>query len=483
MAEKLIDMWRLATLRVQLDLSEGEAAVVTELQSYPDLGYSDDVRAEAITLWHNRYPLSAFGLTAKRPKKLKVPDALSESVASELRSALQPQAALWLRLVPAYGYLGAAPWEPSLSAKTGIPLLRVPDRLPIPAELGRVWRTVIVVNAAPGSTWAAPYIESFANHLQGKVGAPVQVDVFADAQTATALTGLNLPTWVRVHQPRDAKAAARSRESATRSEVATNAPPSSELWEAWISHGLKGEAARAIHVVLDGAFDLDRPLLALYPDPENPAPRSGSTFVTGDTILALADATGADILSFGSPPGNPADLATRMIADDVGQRRAGATMYSSLKLDKDGSRLAETHAFIGERGLKSWIPRHDSWFAYLQPEYIQRRPEPERRAAWMKVAIASNRSEGLRELKLDPAVVDLMNLEPNFALEELYRDSESVPTWVASSDRYLGNELSSLAQQADSPTPTTHIKGAYNKGAAEALAELRDIVDRNAGPT
>jgi hypothetical protein len=234
---------------------------------------------------------------------------------------------------------------------------------------------------------------------------------------------------------------------------------------------------------LDGAFDVGRPLLSLYPDPDKPAPRSGSEFVTGDAILALADATGAEILSFGSPPGNPADLASRMIADEVGQRRAGATIYSSLELDEDGSRLAEMHGFIGERALKSWVPRDNSWFAYLQPEYVQRRPEPERRAASRKAAVATGRVRALSKLKVDPAVVDLMDLEPNVALEDIYRGSESVPSWVAASDRYLGKQLASLAHQADSSTPTTPIKGAYNKGAAEALGILRDIVDRNAGPT
>ena len=76
-----------------------------------------------------------------------------------------------------------------------------------------------------------------------------------------------------------------------------------------------------------------------------------------------------------------------------------------------------------------------------------------------------------------------VNLEPNATLEGIYRDSESVPSWVASADRYLGSQVAGLVRQSDSDVPTAHIKGAYNKGAADALDMLRDIVDRNAGPT
>jgi len=74
------------------------------------------------------------------------------------------------------------------------------------------------------------------------------------------------------------------------------------------------------------------------------------------------------------------------------------------------------------------------------------------------------------------------NLEPIFALEELYRDRNRFRRGSHPSDRtwVMSCRAGSAGRLFDA---TTHIKGAYNKGAAEALAELRDIVDRNAGPT
>jgi hypothetical protein len=154
-----------------------------------------------------------------------------------------------------------------------------------------------------------------------------------------------------------------------------------------------------------------------------------------------------------------------MIADGVGQRRAGTTLYSALTLDGDGMRLAQAHAAIRDRG--TW-PNHPSLFAYLQPEYILARPAEQQKV------------KSFRELEVES--FDL-SLEPNTTLEQIYSNSVSVPSWVAASDRYLGNQIAGLAQQADSTMPTAHMKGAYNKGASEAISMLRDIVDRNAEPT
>ena len=125
-----------------------------------------------------------------------------------------------------------------------------------------------------------------------------------------------------MHNPSDAKVAVKTRASKVKSSARV-AAVSGQLWSAWIAEGLRGQAVRAVHVVLDGAFDENRPLLTMHPDPEKPASRAGSAFVTGDEVLALADAVGADVLSFGSPPKNPTDVATRMIADGVGQEACG----------------------------------------------------------------------------------------------------------------------------------------------------------------
>jgi hypothetical protein len=446
-AELIIERWRLAVLRVQLDLSTRKPEVIAQLVGYPT--------SRATTFWKRRYPLSAFKLDATPPKSVAVPDELSASVAKTLHDELNGQAALWLRLVPPYGYLGAAPWESELIEATGLPLLRVPDRLPVPASLGETWRVAVIVCAMSRRKWAKSYLRGLTEQLQA-VPAPVQVDIFADARIVDALGKETLPPSVSVHNPEKA-------------EFAASLP--SQNWADWIRSGLGGDAVRALHLVLDAAFDADRPLLALQSDPRKPVPRSKCTFVAEDAILALADAIGSDTLSLGSPPGNPSDLATRMIADSIGQQRAGPTIYSSVEQDPRGTAVAGAFAFVVDRSGQIGIPRNPSLFAYLQPEYIQASLEQ----AWPAEA-------GSPDQTVLPAAVELPGYTTDSRLETHYQGAKSVPSWVAASDRYIGSQWAGLVKQASTPVPKALLKGSYDKGAAEALTLLRDIVDKHARP-
>src|SRR6185437_2292159 len=129
MAQRMIEDWQLAVLKVRLDLSERTPAVATELVGYPGGG-------SARTMFSLRHPLGAYGLVGTDLSKLQVPDDLQDAVAKALLTDLEGEAALWLRLVPPYGYLGAVPWEVALVERTNLPVLRVPDRMPGARDLG-----------------------------------------------------------------------------------------------------------------------------------------------------------------------------------------------------------------------------------------------------------------------------------------------------------------------------------------------------------
>jgi hypothetical protein len=332
------------------------------------------------------------------------------------------------------------------------------------------------------SNWAASYVRSLLGRLKATVPAQVEVDVFADAGTFAALRRRGSPgSWVHIHHPKHAEELSSSRSTRAaefegRSDRSAGyaGPSSGEAWSDWIAAGLAGQAVRALHVVLDGAFDIDRPRLVMSAEPNLPA-RSKYAFVTDEDIVRLADAIGAPTLSFGSPPRNPADLATRMIADSVGQRRPGATIYSSISQDPDGDALAKAHAFLVDRSGYLPIPYDPSLFTFVQPEQIQ----SSLREAWPEPSNAPA-SAGRDPL---PPPITLPGYEAHSDLENMYIAAPAVPTWVAASDRYLGNQWAGLAKSAESPGPTAKIKGAYDRGAAEALGELGSIVARHARPS
>jgi hypothetical protein len=486
MAVQIIERWHLMVLRVRLDLTERAPTVEASLVGYPD--------GSPKTMWIGHYPLSAFGLGAEAPPtSLTVPNHLSDAVAAILNPT-DREPTLWLHLVAPYGYLGAVPWEAALIPAAGRPVLRVPDRLPVVANLGQVWRGAIAVSAPKGMRAAAPYIHSLLARLRSAMptSTDVEVDVFADAGTAAALReAVPVGQWVRIHKSANAEKISQSRSRVRRESVRSSVRPASyegalsgQLWADWIADGLAGQAVRALHVVLDGGFDGDRPKLIFSPDPNDPVARDKCAFVTGDAIVQLADGIGAATLSFGSPKRNPADLATRMIADSVGQQRAGATIYSSIAEDPHGDVLARALAFLADGGRNMPIPSDPSLFAYVQPEQLQ----PAKLTGGGPSDPSGNFDVGAYLTPASPGddvllgMSTLTGYRPSSSLDDIYPATPTVPTWVAVSDRYLASQWADLAKSAASPAPTAKIKAAYNQGAAEALADLQDIVFRHARP-
>jgi hypothetical protein len=470
MAQRLIERWHLAVLVVRLDVTRRTPLVVTELVDYQD--------GSPRTFWQERYEPAKFGLPdgTAAPTALRVPRDLRKAVREFTRKNRRRDVALWLRLVPPYGYLGAVPWEEDLVPVTGAPVVRVPDRLPVATDPGRVWNVAIAISARPGSGWAAPYVGALVPALHRAVDARIDVDVFADGATyldiramldETARTG----AAVRVHDPGNARQAYQVRSSfrigqdrSPRTRLRASALQPGLLWRDWITAGLAGRAVRALHVVADAVFDADHPMLAVSQDPTRPADPASRAYVGAEDVRILADVIGAGALSFGSPPDNSSDVATRVMADAVGQQRPGATLYSSIGRDPAGYALAGAHAFIVRNGYSDYgalrVLHDPSLFAYLQPKLV-------------------SRSLVLRSPYDEPP--PNVNAAPDREVRSYYAQADVLPTWLAATERYIESSAASLAVTSASADEgnLTSTKRAYEQGAEEALAELRALTTRH----
>lgn len=462
MARRIIEQWRLAVLRVVLDVDRREPAVTTSLSAFVD--------GTSTTLWTRHDRPTAFGTEKLPPTDLKVPTALSDAVARSLVHDLHREAALWLRLVPPYGYLGAVPWEQALLQASRVPVFRVPDRMPMRAVVGQVWTAAVVVDAPPRSTWAPAYVSALIDLWRRYVPLRVEVDVFTDTATGATLRAERAhDPDVRIHDPHDAVAASQSREALPRGRsVPRAAPPGARRWADWISTGVKGRALRALHIVLDGALDDGDARLLLSPDPTAPVRRTLRVPVGVNDMLQFVDALGTATVSFGAPPRGD-DVAIRMFADNIGQQRAGATLYSSLHLDPRGEELARTNAFLVQPDGDLGLPRHASLFGYVQPARIQAALKDH----WIEPGPPVSSSDAMDEASLR---------QTDTTLAERYEGTMTVPSWVASSDQFLGKQWAELAKSVGSGIPQTPTRGAYDKGAAAGLNALRDIVERHAKP-
>lgn len=449
MAEFLIEQWQLAVLRVELDLGPRRPEVVVSLSTR-----TDGVQHE-LGRW--REPLEAFGSATDRqqPQTLTVPADLADKIATAVRTAISGEVALWLRLVPPYGYLGAVPWERAM-ARTALPMLRIPDRLPPAADPGSVFTMVIAVCARAGSVWAPAYVTNLLGHLHSRLPGRVDVHVFADSHTARTLGGaLGASAWQHLHDPTQARSASltRSRSSYPDSRVRLRTVASGEMWADWIAAGLEGRAARAIHVVSEASWDADRPVLQVTPDPAEQVDNETVTTITAEQLVALTNVVGAATLSLASPPDNAYETATRVIADLLGRTRGGPTLYSSIKEDPTGSALARAYETLLVRN--AGVPQDASMFAYLQPEHVLDGafPVPD---------------HGLTSPGDSPLTVST-------TLQGYYAEADAVPLWAAASQRYVEAGLTSLNLSATSD-PQFEVKQAYDRGAASALADIQALV-------
>jgi hypothetical protein len=465
MAVQLIREWRLAVLRVALDLAGRTATVRLSLSSYAD--------GNPAPVWAGAYSVEDFGITSVPPYDLTVPTDVVAAIENSMAEELQSETALWIHLVPTYGLLGAVPWERAL-ADLAAPVLRVPNRLPMPVVRGRVWLGAIAIDGGPHGDWAAPYVRSLVGAWRDVIPARVEVDVFADARTARDLrTSLGDDAAVRVHDPRDAVAVTQHRipRASAAPSTTTKLSPSAvggSIWADWIAEGLAGRATRGLHVVLDGSWDGGEPVLLISHDPAHPTKRASADMVGVTDLMRFVQSVGAATVSFGAPPTDWDEPAVRLFADSIGQLRPGATLFSSIAEDPSGSWLAAAEAFLVDSEGGRPVPRHRSLFAYVQPERL-RLTMPGRERG-LPDAPTVQAEEGLKHQD-DPTLADR------------YATSDVVPSWVASSDQYLGSQWDSLVQNEVVDVSTEPSRLAYDQGARDALQQIRAIVDRHARPT
>lgn len=482
MSQQIIKRWELAVLRVGLDVSGRAPLVTSRLDGYAS--------GAVVTYLERTDPLEAFGLSnsAETPTHVGLPPRLVQQVRSTMEDQLQHETALWLRLEPPYGYLGAAPWE-DLALDIEVPVLRVPDRLPTPTHLGRTWRVVLAVSAPRNATWGAKHVRELTSALEEEFGGSVEIDVFADLHSyQRLLADRSRDPRVRVHDPHKAQYAhqLRTSQSATwprgrRAQGVRTFEPINDprlLWADWIVTGLGGHAVSAFHVAALGQASVDRPMLAIAPDPSHAVSLASCSTVEINDLWSLADTLGASLLSIAAPEARSVDVGARMIADGLGQLRPGPTLFSSLSRDPGGRALAQMHAFLADPSVRD-LPSHASWFGYIQPESIKsvltdpllphdtgpRRPD------------TTKRTRGIGIDHEEPRA----SRDADGALERMFENVDEVPAWVASSSRFLEGRHAALNSLLPPDGEGKATKFAYDLGASKALADIEALIQRHAG--
>jgi hypothetical protein len=473
-AMQLSKKWGLAVLRVRLQVSGRHPAVTSEM-----IGYS---HGDEHHHWSQSDAPSDFGIedSAHAPTSLCLPPHLRDKISQTLADQLDGRAAFWLHLVPPYGYLGAVPWE-TLVEKIDVPMLRVPDRLPMSTDIGRKWTVAIAICAPRRRRWGAQHVLDLCSALHDMLLDPPQIDVFADAETVARLRSdpkCSSYTTVKLHDPSGAQAAHHYRTEKSAPRLGNQPSRPGLVWADWIAEGLAGKAVRAVHIVAEATFDGDRPLLRVAADPNELTGRLD--LIRQDDLSVLADRVGATLLSLGSPPHNSSDVATRTMIDAIGQTRPGPTLYSDLSEDLGARVLAQAHAFLADATGGTSFPRQSCVFGYLQPELIERAiPGPIPRAATEMHPYADSKDRVAETSATSSAAAH----DSVTQVAQWFTNADEVPTWVAASTKFLDSKAAELSKVRSAPGEAVTSRSAYDRGATAALSDIGDLISRFGGPT
>ncbi|MCC9711836.1 hypothetical protein E4N62_45485 [Streptomyces sp. MNU76] len=219
-------------------------------------------------------------------------------------------------------------------------------------------------------------------------------------------------------------------------------------------------------------------MLMVSPDPGALVERERWVGLSGDDIKRLADGIGASVLSLGSPPDDAYDVATRLLADGLGRRRSGPTLYSSVWEDPGAWGLSEAQASLVWGDVPP-VPPDGSLFVYVQPQLAESRlpeswPDPEQSGqAWLFGRAPVGASHTSQEIL--PLVFEAG--EAGVRQRRRVRLREPLAPWLTRTERFMEAKTAELMEAAAVPGETSEVKQAYDRGAAQALRELRALTN------
>lgn len=401
--------------------------------------------------------LDDFGCTTTDwDPTLRVPPDLADWVRTWAGDVLDPGRPLWLHLVKPYGSLGAVPWERDLVPGLGRPLLRLPDVLPV-ASRSTTTFTVALVATAPAAEGGPPALAlggPVAAAIDAALGTRLQLHVFTDAGTEDAveseLANRGLRQF-RVHRamPRLGRYGSTKRW--------TSAPDLPSLWLRWIRDALAGSTVDAVHFLVHGNSlgSHGAILTPLQPNRDRDLPVS----VEAGELDAFLTQVGALVVGFTMVPMNWSEYGLRLVADELGSRRAGPVLLHDPNLDGgveaplDG--LAEGYRFLASPypGLPPVSPGLQ---LYVQPRQVAQ-----------ERMLTPPRGAGLAP--------------PSAAVQSQFEKDET-PAWLGAAQRYLEQQetlLLRFAQETESREPS-RAETAHYAGIASAVQKAREVIDRHA---
>jgi hypothetical protein len=410
---------------------------------------------------------SEFGFPLSDQRPLVVPPA----VTAMLRDVRQksgwdwPNAVreIWLHLVKPYASLGAVPWERYLVDALGMPIVRLPDVLPLPASRTGMARIALVTDDDPASLALVPGVVSTVEASGHAVVSLIAVPHAAEQalQKAFADVGRTGPQVLAVTGGGFSLAA--------------------------IADALRGSVFDGVHFSIGGVTVGSEGALLVRASDFGHA----SEIITASQVREFLVRLGASTAIFTAPPSNPSDAGLRLLVDAVGADHSGAVALLGLDggAPPDGwwTSLRNIYWAVFDPTADA-LETDPNLTAFLQPSHLER-------------AHRESEEVSLKQLEIDPSLVQLLEGGPLGAFVETpYATTRSVfedgailhfegpsaaitPAWAWTARRYLESaraDLLRFEQDAATREPSA-LEWARHRGAQRAVDEATQIIAATPG--
>ncbi|MEZ5875567.1 MAG: hypothetical protein R3D30_12350 [Hyphomicrobiales bacterium] len=419
MAEALKRRFDLLTLRIAMNLTGDSPMVSFTLQGKYD-GESDcffERMAEAAEIGlPERLSRSE---TVYEGMQFALPVAVVRDLEQVIADSDYEDQPLWLHLAKPLGYLNLVPWEELLQRSVRRPILRLPDFLANPPRENVRRLEVAICCSMPiakGHFTAVDHLFGMANDLLDTVPRKTTVHIFSDAALFPDISRRvdeSHMDRIMVHDPADAEWFASSdRQYSLEGRSGRVRNP----WLLWMLDALADRSVDMVHFLTHGYVSEEAGALAFAESPIENQDRRMARFVGVAELIAFLTQSGAWCTAFTSPEGNYSEMGLRQLADTVAQLRPGPVLHHETRLDESGEALRNAYRFLFGRADEP-APESSAVFMYCHPELFES-PKP---AIWQSQTRSGDRGV--------PSLED--------TVREFYQESEVVPSWVGSSQRYF----------------------------------------------
>jgi hypothetical protein len=394
-------------------------------------------------------------IDANTTLSLNLPKEVTDAIASSL--AVEPKTLpLWLRFAKPHGYVGALPWERTLIAALGRPVLRFPDLLQRPHENRDVFELAVCLDAdrtTPPDKLQQQASQIVETILRASPRAQTRMHLFTPSFWYQVLKSGSFDKRLQIHDPSTAPTYG---EAITRGRSSESGRPQSP-WSIWMREALGERSLDAVYFVCSSGMSEFGPAVRMSNSPSPKEKYDVWSYVDVIELVALVTQTGAWAALFSAPAGNSPGPILALVADAMAHTRPTSVLYQALTGAEQMASLQAACAFLF---ASRWAPAPllADGFVYCPPNYVE---------AYANLQISS--------------------VLPATELNASVFDSEQAPSWAMAAqrqsemlalDRLRRNSsdvlLSSSASARIQISPDAHLS---TPGASEdTLADIQKVI-------